>query len=123
MLHETAVMKIFHQNPTKSSKSIKKAKDYACPEGTAFIEVKGRIYLINVPLDSGSNIFLMNQDTALRREIPTGGRAPRLKITTFDGETASTGGTFYTHPILLEVSANSPQSMISCEIAHAEDRI
>jgi len=123
MLHETAVMKRFHQNPSKSSKSIKKAKHYACPEGTAFIEVKGRMYPINLPLDSGSKIFLMNQDTTPRLEIPTGGRVARLKITTFDGETASTGGTFYTHPILLEVDANGPQSMISCEIGHAEDMI
>jgi len=74
---------------------------------------------INVLLDSGSNIFLINQNTARRLEIPTEARVSPLKITTFDGETAPTGGTFYTHPILLEIGANSHRTMISCEILNA----
>jgi len=83
-------MKRFHQEPTESSRPIKKPKHYACPEWKALIEIKGRKHMINVLLDSGSNIFLMNQDTAKRLEIPTEARDSPLKITTFDGETAPT---------------------------------
>ena len=61
----------------------------------------------------------MNQHTARRLEIPTEARHLRLKITTFDRETAPTGGIFYTHPILLEIGANGHRSMISGEIANA----
>ena len=61
----------------------------------------------------------MNQNTARRLGIPTEARDSPLKITTFDGETAPTGGTFYTHPILLEIGANGHRSMISCEIENA----
>jgi len=48
----------------------------------------------------------MNKDTKQRLGIPTEARDLLLKITTFDGETAPTGGIFYTHPILLEIGAN-----------------
>jgi len=64
-------------------------------------------------------MFLMNQKTAQWLEIPTEARDSPLKITTFDGETASTGGIFYTHPILLQIGANGHRSMISCEIPNA----
>jgi len=74
--------------------------------------------VISVLLDSGSNIFLMNQKTARRLEIPSEARDSPLKITTFDSETTPTGGIFYTHPIRLEIGANGHQSMISCEIAN-----
>jgi len=112
-------MKRFHHEQSESSRPIKKRKHYACPEGKAFIEIKGRKHAINVLLDSGSNIFLMNQDTAQRLRIPTEARDLPLKITTFDGETAPSAGIFYTHPILLEIGANGHRSMISCEIANA----
>jgi len=112
-------MKRFHLEQSQSSRPIKKPKHYAFPERNAFIEIKGRKHAINVVLDSGSNIFLMNQDTARRLEIPTTARDSPLKITTFDRETAPTGGTFYTHPILLEIGANGHGSMISYEIANA----
>jgi len=112
-------MKIFDQGQSGSSRPIKKLKHYARPEGKAFIEIKGQKHAINVHLDSGSNIFLMNQDTARRLEIPTEARDSPITITTFDGETAPTGGTSYTHPVLLEIGANGHQSMISREIANA----
>jgi len=112
-------MKRFHQEPTESSSPIKKPKHYACPAGKVFMELKGRKHTISVLLDCGSNIFLMNQNTARRLEIPTEARDLPLKITTFNGETAPTGGIFYTHPILLESGANSHRSMICCEIANA----
>jgi len=61
----------------------------------------------------------MNQNTARRLEILTEARDSPLNITTFDGETVTPGGIFYTHPILREIGANAHQSMISCEIANA----
>jgi len=112
-------MKRFHQDQSEGSRPVKRPKHYACPEGKAFIEVKEPKHVINVLLDSGSNIFLMNQDTARRLEIPTEAMDSLLKITTCDGETAPTGGIFNTHPILLEISANGHRSMISCELANA----
>jgi len=112
-------MKRVHRDQGDSSCPVKKPKHYPCPEGKAFIEVKGRKHAINVVLDSGSNIFLMNQDTARRLEIPTEARDSLLIITIFDGETASTGGIFYTHPILLEIGATRHQGLISCELANS----
>jgi len=93
-------MKRLHQNPSESSKPIKKPKHYACPEWMSFIEIKGRQQAINVLQDYGSNIVLMNQDTTRRLDIRTEASDSPLKLTIFDGETAPTGGTFYTHPIL-----------------------
>jgi len=112
-------MKTFHQEPSESSRPIKKQKHYACPEEKAFIEIKGLKHAINLLLDSGSNIFLVNQDTALWWQIPTEAKDSRLKITTFDGQTTPTGGVFYTDPILLKIGANVHRTMISCEIANA----
>jgi len=114
----TATIKKLHQSPSESSRPIKKPKHYACSEGKAFIEVKGRKHAINVLLDSGSNIFLMNQNTAQWLKIPTKARDSPLKITTFDGETAPTGGIFYTHPILVEIATNAHRSLRSREIAN-----
>ena len=70
-------------------------------------------------MDSGSVIRLMNQDSAQLLDIPTEACDSQLKITAFDGETAPTGGIFFTHPILLEIGANGHQSMISCKIPNA----
>jgi len=64
-------MKRFHQNPSATSGPIKKPKHYACPEGKAFISVKGRQHPVEVLLDFSSNIFLMNQETVRLFEIPT----------------------------------------------------
>jgi len=61
----------------------------------------------------------MNQNMARRLEIPTEARDLPLKIITLDGETAPTGGIFYTHPIRLEMGANGHRRMILCEIANA----
>jgi len=75
--------------------------------------------MINFLLDSGSNIFLINQKTAQQLEIPTNARDSPLNITTFDGETAPHGGIFYTHAILLDIGLKGHRSLISCEIANA----
>jgi len=112
-------MKTFHQDSSESASPIKTPKHYACLERKAIIETRGQKHMINVLLDSCSNIKRMNQDTARRLNIPTEARDSLLKITTFNGETAPTGGIFYTHPILLEISANSHRSMISCEVVNA----
>jgi len=112
-------MNRFCQELSKTSKPIKKLKHCTCPEGKAFIEMKARKHLINVLLDSGSNLFLMNQDTARGLEMPTKARDSSLKITSFEGETAPTGGTFYTHPTLLAIGANGHRSIISWAIANA----
>jgi len=112
-------MKRFHQEGSESSKPVIQPKHYPCPEGKAFIELKEQKEAISVLLDSGSNIFLMNQSTARHLAIPTEARDSPLKITTFDGETAPTGSIFYTNPILLEIGAKRHRSMISCEIANA----
>jgi len=113
------MMQRFHQNQSESSRPIKKPKHCACREGKAFIELKRQKHVISVLVDSGSNIFLMNQDTTRRLEIPTEARDSPLKISTFDGETAPTGGIFYTHPILLEICAKGHRSRIPCEMANA----
>jgi len=113
------MMKGYHQNLSESSTPIKKPKHFACPEGKAFLEIRGQKHLINVLLDSGSKVFLMNQDTARRLEIRTKAGDSPLKITTFNGEIAPTRGIFYTHPILLEIGVNGHRRMISCEIANA----
>jgi len=60
----------------------------------------------------------MNQDTSQRLDIPTEARHSPLKIPTFDGETAPTGGICYTNPILFAIGVNGHRSMISCEIAN-----
>jgi len=99
-------MKRFHQSPSQSSRPIKKLKHDACPEGKALIEVNGQKHPITVLLDSGSNIFLMNQDTGRPLKIPPEARDLQFQIMTFDGKTAPIGGTFYTHPMLLEIGTN-----------------
>jgi len=119
MLFITATMKRFHHNLSESSRPFKNPKHYACPEGKALIDVNRRKHAINVLLDSGSNMSLMNQNTAGRLEIPTEAKDSLLKIISFDGQTGPTGGIFDTHHIQLEIGANGHRSMISCELANA----
>jgi len=57
-------MKSFNQEPSETSRPIKRPKHYACSEGKAFIELKVLKHAISVVLDSDSNIFLINQNTA-----------------------------------------------------------
>jgi len=78
----------------KYQNQFKNPKHYACPEAKAIIEIKVRKHAINILLDSGSNIFLLNQDTTRLLEILIEARDSPLKITTFDGETAPTAGSF-----------------------------
>ena len=111
----------FHQELSESSTQppIKKPKHYMCPEGKAYIETQGQKHSINILLNSSSNLFLLNQETTWRLSIPTETKHTPLAITTFHGETAPTGGKFYTHPILLDIGTNGQRSLISCKIANA----
>ena len=96
-----------------------KQKDYEYPEGHAYIEtIKGHTR-IKVLLDSGSNIFLINQNLVKHLLIPYETRQTALPILTFEGTNASYGGKHYAHPILLEIGRNGHQSHISCEITSA----
>ena len=65
-------------------------RHYECPEGNAFIYIADKRYKIRVLLDSGSNIFLLNQQTARKIKVPYETRKIPLKITTFNGETSAT---------------------------------
>jgi len=73
-----------------------------CPEGNAILVISDERHKIKVLLDSGSNIFLLNQNTARTLKVPYEIRENRLKITAFNGEVSSTGGKYYAHPIQLE---------------------
>jgi len=68
-------------------------------------------------LDSGSNIFLLNQNTARTLKVPYKIRENPLKITAFNGEASSTGGKYYSHPIQVEISTNGHTTTVSCDIA------
>ena len=74
---------------------------------------------IKVLLDSGSNIFLLNQKTAQSLKIPYEIRETPVQIPAFNGEIYSTGGKYYSHPIKLEIGTNGHTSLVSCEIADA----
>ena len=106
--------------PKRTEKSPKtNTQHYECSEGNAFTYIANKSYKIPVLLDSWSNIFLLNQQTAQKfialyktRQIP-------LKITAFNVKTSTTGGRYYTHPIKLEIEKNGHTTMVSCEIANA----
>ena len=83
-----------------------KPKHYDCPEGYAYFEtIKGRTR-VRILLDSGSNIFFINQNLVKNLHIPYETRKTALPILTFEGTNASYGGKHYTHPILLEIGRN-----------------
>jgi len=90
-----------------------------CPEGNAILVISDKQHKIRVLLDSASNIFLLNQNTARTLQVPYEIRENPLKITAFNGEVSSTGGKYYSHPIQLEIGTNGDTTMVSCEIADA----
>ena len=92
---------------------------YECPEGHAHIYVLGNRYRIPVLLDSGSNIFLINETLVLNLNIPYESRTDTIPIEGFTGETITAGGSHYTHPLYLEIGQNHHLSLVSCEIAPA----
>ena len=92
---------------------------YQYPEGHAHIYVLGNRYRIPVLLDSGSNIFLINKTLVQDLNIPYESRTDAIPIQGFTGETISTGGSHFTHPLNLEIGQNHNLSLVSCEIAPA----
>ena len=66
-----------------------KPKHYDCPETYAYVEpIKGRTR-VRVLLDSGSNIFLINQNLVKNLHIPYETRQTALPMLTFVGTNAS----------------------------------
>ena len=94
-------------------------RHYECPEGNASIYIADKRHRIRVLLDSGSNTFLLNQQTTRKIKVPYETRKIPLKITAFNCETSATGGKYYTHPIRLEIGTNGHTTMESCKIANA----
>jgi len=70
-------------------------------------------------LDSGSNIFLINEQLVEDLHIPYHSRIDAVQIKAFTGETVSSGGTNFTKPPFLEIGSNKHLSLVSCEIAPA----
>ena len=98
---------------------IREPKRYNCPEGHAHIYILGKRYRIPVLLDSGSNIFLINEQLVEDLHIPYHSRTDAVQIQGFTGESISSGGTNFTKPLFLEIGSNKHLSLVSCEIAPA----
>ena len=110
----------YHKPSGKWNKPIaQEPRRYQCPKGHAHIYVLGNCYRIPVRLDSGSNIFLINKTLVQYLNIPYDSRPDAIPIQGFTGETISTGGSHYTHPLYLEIGQNHHLSLVSCEIAPA----
>ena len=98
---------------------INEPQRYDCPEGHAHIYILGKRYPIPVLLDSGSNIFLINEQLVNDLHIPYHSRADAVQIQGFTGEAISSGGSHFTKPLYLEIGTNKHLSLVSCEIAPA----
>jgi len=90
---------------------------HECPEGNGFLLISDKRHKINILLDYGSNIVLLNQNSARTLNVPYKIGEKLVQITAFYGEVSSTGGKYHTHPIQLEIGANGHTTMVSCEIA------
>jgi len=93
-------------------------KHYEYPEGWAYLETGGNRNQIRVLLDSGSNIFLLNEKLVSPFEKPYEVRQKPIEIVAFNGVAALSGGKKYSHSITLEIG-NGHRSTISAEIAAA----
>jgi len=110
------VYKIRGPGPNRTKYTLN-PQHYECPEGNAILVISRERHKIRVLLASGSNIFLLTQNTACTVKVPNEIRENPLKITAFNGEVSSTGGKYYSHPIQLEMGPNGHTTMVSCEIA------
>jgi len=90
---------------------------YECPEPNAFLVISDQWHQNNVILDSGSNLFLENQNTAHTLKVPYEIREIPLNITAFNGDVSSTRGKYESHPIQREIGTNGHTTIVSCEIA------
>jgi len=102
---------------------IQEPERYNCPEGHAHIYILGKRYRIPVLLDSGSNIFLINEQLVEDLHIPYHSRTDAVQIQGFTGETIASGGTNFTKPLFLEIGNNQHLSLVSCEIAPQENMV
>ena len=110
----------YHKPSGKRKKAIaQEPQRYQCPEGHAHIYVLGNRYRIPVLPDSGSNIFLINKTLLQDFNIPYESRSDAIPIKGFTGETISTCGSHYTHPLYLEIGQNHHLSLVPCEIPPA----
>ena len=104
-------------NPSKRRITAPEPKHYDCPEGDAYIYVKGRRIRIRVLLDSGSNVFLINETLVQELGIPYEEREKALPISGFDGKPSLSGGKLFTHPLLFEIGKDHHKTYVSCEVA------
>jgi len=93
-------------------------KHYECPQGWAYLATGGNRIRISVLLDSGSNIFFLNEKLVNQFEIPYEVRQKASDIVAFDGVIGSSGGKKYSHSITLD-NGNGHRFMESAEIAAA----
>jgi len=98
---------------------VPKPSHYECPEGPAFMEAACKRIRIRAVLDSGSNIFLINQHLVEHFDIPYEISQKALNILAFDREINSSGGKHFTHPIILEITSNDHRTSFSCVVAAA----
>jgi len=70
-------------------------------------------------LDSGLNIFLINEQLVEDLHIPYHSRMDAVQIQGFTGESISSGGTNFMKPFFLEIGNNKYLCLVGCEIASA----
>jgi len=75
--------------------------------------ISDKLHKIKVPLDSGSNMFLLNQNTARTLKVHYEITENPLKITAFNCQISFTGGKYYPHPIQLEIGTNCYNPLLS----------
>jgi len=88
-----------------------------CPEGDDHIYILGKRYRIPLLLDSGSNIFLINEQLVKDLHITYQSPADAVQIQGFTGEAISSGGSHFMKPLYLEIGTNKRFSLVFCEIA------
>src|SRR6201747_2698826 len=86
-------------------------------EGHAHIRVAEKRFRIQVLLDSGSNVFVINEKLVQELEIPCATRQDPNKITRFAGIPVQSSGTKYTTPLKLQKGKNHHITEVSCEVA------
>jgi len=98
---------------------INKPPRYDCPAGHAHLNILSKSSGIPVLLESGSNIFLINEQLVKDLHIPYHSRADVVQIKGLTGEAISSGGSHFTKPLALERGTNKHLSLVASEIAPA----
>ena len=97
-------------------------KIYEMPDGIAHLHINSRRIRIPVLLDSGANVFLINQQLVTEFQIPTQQRQRAMPLSNFSGDKDLRSAKEFTNPITLEIGQNHHQSKITCEIATLGNR-